>query len=114
MSACHENPDKQSNLGAISSYRILCSSKITTLNPNKVGSAQYYNTQPICQGKPGSYTIGLSWGVCQNWVVLSYVGDYGFGSLSSTRLTVINKINYFKTPTTSDRQIVFLIQDNHV
>ena len=32
----------------------------------------------------------------QNWFVLSYVGDYEFGSFAGIRLTVINKIMYLK------------------
>ena len=81
------------------------------LHQKKVGSAQYKNTQPRCQGKTGSYTIGTGWCVFKNWVVLSYVGDYEFRSFYSIGLTVINKIVYFKTHTRSDRRIIYLFQD---
>ena len=74
---------------------------MTPVNQNKGGSAQDENTLPSCQKKTGSYTIGSGWGVCQNWVVLSYVGGCDFEGFDSTRLTVINKIIYFKTHTTS-------------
>ena len=87
---------------------------MTPVNQNKGGSAQDENTLPSCQKKTGSYTIGSGWGVCQNWVVLSYVGDYEFGSFASIRLTIINKIIYFKTYTTYDGRIICLFQDNHV
>ena len=55
---------------------------MTPLHQNKGGSAQDENTLPRCQETPGSYAIGPGWGVCQNWVVLSYVDDYEFGSFS--------------------------------
>ena len=49
---------------------------MTHLHQKKGVSAQDDNILPRCQEKPGSYTIGTGWGVCQNWFVLSYVGDY--------------------------------------
>ena len=114
LSACHEHSTYQSNIGEISSFTVLCSRKMNPLNQNKGGSAQYYNTLPMCQENPGSYTIGSGWGVCQNWVVLSYVGNYEFGRFCSIKLTVINNIIYFKTHTTSEGRIVCLFQENHV
>ena len=87
---------------------------MTPLHQKKGGITQDGNTITRFQEKPGSYTIGSGLGVCQNWVVLSYFGDYEFGGLSSTRLTVINKIIYFKNHTTYDGRIVCLFQDNHV
>ena len=78
---------------------------MTPLHQKKEGSAKDENTPPSCQGKPGSYTIGTGWGLCQNWVILSYLGDYDFGGFASIILALINNIIYFKTHTTSDRRI---------
>ena len=93
---------------------VLCSSTMTPLHQNKVGSAKDENTPPSCQGRPGSYTIGTGWGLCQNWVILSYVGDYDFGGFANIILALINNIIYFKTHTTPDGRIVCLFQDNNV
>ena len=49
---------------------------MTPLHQKKGGITQDGNTITRFQEKPGSYTIGSGWGVCQNWVVLSHVGDY--------------------------------------
>ena len=84
------------------------------MHKNKGGSAQYENTLTRCQEKSVSYTIGSGWGVCQNWVVLGYVGDYEFGSFASKIMTVINNMIYFKNHTTSYGRIVCLFQENHV
>ena len=93
---------------------VLCSRTMNPLHQNKVGSSKDENTPPRCQEKLGSYIIGSGWGVYQNWVVLSYAGDYEFGIFTGMRLTLINTIIYFKTHTTSDGRIISLFQDNHV